>query len=245
MTMEFIRGLNAGQNVRSFVRRLFSGGRTEEDHDHYYGDAAKGYLAKRLKQESWHREQAIVQAMLDPLPDGIRVLDVPFGTGRFVDMYLAKGMSVHGIDISKDMLDAAHEALGEKYEHCDVRQGSADALPYQNGYFDLAVCFRFFGLISLDLGHRVLAELRRVTSGSIIIRVPVRKAGAPLLPPPKGSEPIQGRFYENQVLEMFARYGFEMYDRRVINEREHVEFVVYGLSNRTDKRSGSGGGSSD
>jgi len=72
----------------------------------------------------------------------------------------------------------------------------------------------------------------------MIIRVPVRKAGAPELPPQKGSEPIQGRFYEKQVLDMFAQYGFEMYDRRVINEREHVEFVVYGLSNRTQGRAG-------
>jgi SAM-dependent methyltransferase len=232
MAINLFRAFDLGSLCRSVINNL-SGRRYEnEDHDHYYGDTAKGYLAKRLKQESWHREQAIVREMLAALPDGVRVLDVPFGTGRFVDMYMAKNMSVHGVDISADMLQAAREALGEKYDRCDVRQCSADALPYDDGYFDVSVCFRFFGLIPLDMARRVLAELRRVTSGSLIIRVPVRKAGAPALPPAKKSEAVQGRLYEHELIGLFEQYGFRLYDQQLINEREHVQFVVYALTNR-------------
>ncbi len=43
------------------------------------------------------------------MPEGIKVLDVPFGTGRFVQMFLEKKMEIHGIDISEDMYVAAKE----------------------------------------------------------------------------------------------------------------------------------------
>lgn len=218
---------------RAALNKIGIGPRYGADPDHYHGDTAKGYLAKRLKQEHWHKEQEIVQNLLNDVPDGARVLDVPVGTGRFVEMYLAKKMAVYGIDISSDMLDAAREALGPAYDQCDMRRGSADELPYDDESFDLIVCFRFFGLISLDMGHRVLAELHRVCKGPVIIRVPVRKASAPPMPPLKGSEAVQGRMYENEVRDMFSTYGFDIVDKRLINERTDVEFIVYLLQKRT------------
>lgn len=205
----------------------------EPDHDHYHGDVARGYLEKRLKQEHWHREQAVVREMLQAMPAGIQVLDVPVGTGRFVEMYLEKGMHVSGIDISRDMLDAARQALGPLYDQCEMRQGSADELPYADDRFDLVVCFRFFGLIPLSLSKKVLAEIRRVCKGQVVIRVPVRKATAPPLPPAGDSEPVQGRLYESEILALFAAYGLRMVDQRTINEREHVAYVVY-LLQRVD-----------
>lgn len=205
----------------------------EPDHDHYHGDVARGYLEKRLKQEHWHREQAVVREMLQPMATGLRVLDVPVGTGRFVEMYLEKGMQVFGIDISRDMLDAARQALGPLYDRCDMRQGSADELPYADDRFDLVVCFRFFGLIPLSLSKKVLAEIRRVCKGQVVIRVPVRKATAPPLAPAGDSEPVQGRLYEPEILALFAAYGLRRVDQRTINEREHVAYIVY-LLQRVD-----------
>jgi ubiquinone/menaquinone biosynthesis C-methylase UbiE len=202
-------------------------------HDHYHGDVARGYLQKRLKQEYWHREQEVVREMLQPMANGLQVLDVPVGTGRFVEMYLEKGMHVSGIDISRDMLDAAKQALGPLYDQCEMLQGSADELPYADNRFDLVVCFRFFGLIPLGMSKKVLAEIRRVCKGQVIIRVPVRKATAPRLPPAGESERVQGRLYEPEILALFAAYGLRPVDQRTINEREHVAFVVY-LLQRVD-----------
>lgn len=202
-------------------------------HDHYHGDVARGYLEKRLKQEHWHREQTVVREMLQPMATGLQVLDVPVGTGRFVEMYLEKGMHVSGIDISQDMLDMARQTLGPLHDRCEMRRGSADELPYADGRFDLVVCFRFFGLIPLNMSKNVLAEIRRVCKGQVIIRVPVRKAEAPPLPPAGESEPVQGRLYEAEILALFAAYGLRMVDQRTINEREHVAYVVY-LLQRVD-----------
>src|SRR5688572_9163480 len=80
----------------------------------YYGDIADSYLEIREKQEKWQVEQRIMRELLADIPSGLKVLDVPFGTGRFVPFYLEKKMTVHGVDISQDMVCAAEKALGDE-----------------------------------------------------------------------------------------------------------------------------------
>jgi SAM-dependent methyltransferase len=202
-----------------------------DDHDHYRGEVAKGYLEKRLQQPSWHREQEVVQALLRGQPDRIKVLDVAIGTGRFVEMYLAKGMQVDGIDISSDMLDAAREALGPAYERCRMALGSADELPYDDQSFDLVVCFRFFGLIPLAMARRVMKEIERVARGPLVIRIPVRK-GSAVPAAADEDQPVQGQLTEVELRSFFAGYGFEVASRDVVEDRRDVEFVVYLLNRR-------------
>jgi SAM-dependent methyltransferase len=212
------------EEIRSFGRR------GQADPDHYHGDVAKGYLKKRLEQKSWHVEQNIMRELLAEFPDGSKVLDVPFGTGRFVDMYLRKGMSVYGVDISQDMLTAAKEALGESYERCSIHLGSAESLPYENDFFDLVVCFRFFGLISLEMANNVLAEIHRVTKDKAIIRVPVLKETTEDLAPPKPYQSVQGRLLETQLVAMFKAFGFEVVQMKLIEDRPKVSYKVYVLT---------------
>jgi ubiquinone/menaquinone biosynthesis C-methylase UbiE len=213
--------------MHAVLRRLGLSRSSGAKPDHYRGDTAENYLNKRLKQEMWHREQAIVEELLASIPDGVKVLDVAFGTGRFVEMYLRKRMSVYGIDISPDMLAAARDALGPSYEHCRIDLGSADSLPYEKEFFDLVVCFRFFGLISFEMAERVLSEMHRVSKGPVIIRVPIRNSATPPPPPPKRSDPVQGRLYEHELVALFARFGFAVLGQRLIAEREKVSYVVY------------------
>ena len=56
----------------------------------YNKRTAKSYLKIRTNTKEWRSEQQIVERLLKDLPDGIKVLDIPFGTGRFVNMYLEK-----------------------------------------------------------------------------------------------------------------------------------------------------------
>ncbi len=219
--------------VKAVGRRLGLSASSGDDHNHYHGDVAKGYLKKRLQQPSWHREQEVVQALLRGQPDGIKVLDVAIGTGRFVEMYLAKQMQVSGIDISRDMLDEAREALGAAYDQCEMSLGSADQLPYGDATFDLVVCFRFFGLIPLSMARRVMAEIARVGRGPLIIRVPVRKAGAALASADE-DQPVQGQMTDAELDSFFSGYGFGIGSRDVVEDRRDVEFVVY-LLNRHAK----------
>lgn len=198
------------------------------DPDHYHGEVARDYLNKRLQQESWHREQEVVGELLGKLPEGLGVLDVPVGTGRFVEMCMARRMSVTGVDISQDMLDMARQTLGnELYGSCRMIKGSADALPFDAAAFELVICFRFFGLIPMALSERVMRELRRVCGRWMIIRVPVRKDSAPPLPPAIGNEPVGGRLYERELLDEFRREGLLVRERRSVEERSDVSYLVY------------------
>jgi SAM-dependent methyltransferase len=213
------------------IRQALTGrqARPAADPDHYHGDVAQGYLAKRLQQKSWHIEQQIVQRMLAAMPDGGRVLDVPFGTGRFVDMFLAKKMQIWGVDISADMLAAARDALGANYERCQLHQGGADELPYEDNHFDLVVCFRFFGLISFELAERVLAEIRRVARDQVIVRVPVRAHAQTRRAAPQPHESVQGQLLEEELVAMFARHSFVIEEHALIEEKDQVLYKVYRL----------------
>jgi ubiquinone/menaquinone biosynthesis C-methylase UbiE len=227
MLQKVLHHAKRGTLLRAVLRKLGLARVPAATPDHYHGATARNYLKKRLKQEMWHREQSIVKELLVAIPDGSTVLDVAFGTGRFVDMYLEKEMSVYGIDISNDMLAEAREALGASYDRCHIHLGSADSLPYEDGFFDLVMCFRFFGLIPFGMARRVLSEIHRVSKRTVIIRVPVRKSTAPPLPPLKDEEAVQGRLYESELTALFARFGFAVQDQRLISESESVRYLVY------------------
>jgi SAM-dependent methyltransferase len=212
------------------LRRM--GRRERADPDHYHGDVARDYLKKRLEQQSWHKEQEIVHDFLATVPHGSKVLDVPFGTGRFVEMYLERDMEIFGVDISEDMLAAAREALGPSYDRCSIHLGSAETLPYDADFFDLVVCFRFFGLISFEMATNVLREIHRVTRDKAVIRVPVRREPAAGASGPKAYESVQGRILEDELIAMFNQFGFDVLDTRVIEDRPKVSYKVYVLAKR-------------
>ena len=98
--------------------------------DRYYNKTAKKYERKRLKQSWWHVEQEEMQSLLSDLPDGLKVVDIPFGTGRFVPYYKEKDFKISGLDASGDMISTAKEILGDDFKGVDARVGDAAALPF-------------------------------------------------------------------------------------------------------------------
>lgn len=224
------------------IGRKISGRHTAEKAgaDAYYGQKASTYVEKRLKEDKWHAEQAIIGELLDDVPNGISVLDVPFGTGRFVPMYLEKNMSVHGVEISSDMLAAAKKALGSNYDRCDLHIGSADSLQFIDDKFDLIVCCRFLGLIPLLMAKNVLSEFHRVSKSRVILYMNVRKSGFDfsrlvervrmlLGGSPRYSKMLSGNIDEPEFLSILEESGFQVHDRRVIRDAPKSTYVFYVL----------------
>jgi hypothetical protein len=54
--------------------------------DSFRGAVATNYLAERIHKPIWQLEQHAMRRLLSSLPDGLSVLDVPFGTGRFAEL---------------------------------------------------------------------------------------------------------------------------------------------------------------
>ncbi len=209
----------------------------------YQGDEAEIYVEKRLKQKSWHLEQSMIKSLLEDLPDGSTVLDVPFGTGRFVGMYRQKNMIVYGLDISKDMISASKQAIGPDYHRCNISIGKAECLPFKDDKFDLIICCRFLGLISYLLAARVLSELRRVSRSRVILYMLVRKDNCSfsyvidrLLQifgiAPWSFRIMGGNIGEDRFFRLLEETGFRLLDRQIIDESAGNSIAAFYVVNK-------------
>jgi ubiquinone/menaquinone biosynthesis C-methylase UbiE len=69
------------------------------------------------------------------------ILDVACGRGTLSLKIAEKGCEVYGVDLSEDAIDSERLAEREKIA-CEFKVGSAEDLPYPDGYFDKIVCSR-------------------------------------------------------------------------------------------------------
>jgi ubiquinone/menaquinone biosynthesis C-methylase UbiE len=107
-------------------------------------------------------EMRLLGARLGPL-DGLRMIDVGTGTGRWMEYARTHGMDAFGLDLSRPMLlqaAAKSACLGR------VVQASGDKLPFANGAAALALCSFVVGY-SMELAP-LLCELARVARRVII-----------------------------------------------------------------------------
>lgn len=122
--------------------------------DRYYGSTARDYEKKRSIKPDWQREQNAVSKMVTSGP----VLDVPVGTGRYLQIYKDKGFKFQGIDASHEMIAQAH------LKHADLiaKRGCITDLPFKGRQFGTVVCSRLLNwLYPVDMAKAV-QEMRRV-----------------------------------------------------------------------------------
>lgn len=135
----------------------------------YFGDIASTYDSKRTGQDKWLAEDAIVRDMLDDLPAGTSVLDIPVGTGRFLPFYEAKGFDATGMDISRDMLSHAKR----KGTNAALKEGNIFAIDMPDKSVDVVLAVRIMNLIDAKDMHISLCELQRVARQRIIFNLRV------------------------------------------------------------------------
>jgi ubiquinone/menaquinone biosynthesis C-methylase UbiE len=105
------------------------------------------------------------------------VLDVGTGSGLFAESFYIHGLAVSGLDTNPEMLSAARQFVPKG----DFREGTAEALPYPDGSFDLV----FLGLVlhESDETMKALQEAHRVARLRVgILEWPYREGvfGPPL-----------------------------------------------------------------
>jgi ubiquinone/menaquinone biosynthesis C-methylase UbiE len=139
--------------------------------NHYTGNIAGEYEQSRKKGQKWHNEDAAMARLLSSLPDGLKIIDIPVGTGRFFELYANKKHIVEGADISKDMLhEAQNHPYAEKIEHT-LSEANIFDLSYPDSSFDLAICIRFMNLVNSKEVHQALEQLARVSKKHIIVGI--------------------------------------------------------------------------
>ena len=140
---------------------------------YYTGETARLYVDRRATTRKWRREHAILVSILERLPKGISILDVPVGTGRFLQDYMARGHKVVGVDISRDMLEQAERSAQGAEAQITLLQGDAENLLLPDASVECVVCFRFLNRVPFAVARNAIAEFSRVTRDRLILEIKV------------------------------------------------------------------------
>lgn len=119
-----------------------------------FGPLAERYDLIRPPDANWHELLDVVWEEGDLA--GRRVLDVGCGTGAFAAALTERGARVWGVDPSAEMLAEARRRVGRGI---GLKRGTAEALPFKDGWFDRAVLRLVIHLVDRQ---RAVPELRRV-----------------------------------------------------------------------------------
>ncbi|HEY2069201.1 MAG TPA: class I SAM-dependent methyltransferase [Rhizomicrobium sp.] len=201
----------------------------------YTGGVASSYEAQRTGSADWPKEQAVVERFLATLPSGSSIVDVPVGTGRFLEFYKRFGLAPTGLDISLDMMESAKAkaqalSLDINFQKADIRHIDAP-----DKSFDTALCVRFVNWVDFAGFEAVMAELSRVARSNIIVSVRVwptpSSFGAKLgqMWTSFRRRKAELHFHNTQATEaLFQRVGFTIVESENVRQRrDQTSFVFY------------------
>jgi ubiquinone/menaquinone biosynthesis C-methylase UbiE len=138
----------------------------------YRGAVASNYDADRRVELMWEQEQQFVREWSETLPDGASLLDIPTGTGRFLEFFLQRKIHVLAQDISPDMLaEISRLHPGIDSSRLQVSPGDAEHLALPDASVDFVVSWRFLHLVPMPVVGGVLREFRRVCRGTVMVQV--------------------------------------------------------------------------
>jgi SAM-dependent methyltransferase len=168
--------------------------------------------------------------------DGQRVVDVGCGPGALTSELIGRGAQVAAVDPSPQFVAAAQE----RYPAADVRQATAEALPFEDDAFDAALAQLVVHFMADPLCG--ITEMARVTlKGGVVAacgwdlvggRAPLSpfwRAARELDPDNKGESQRAGTG-EGQLRELFTQAGLADVDEVALRvDAEHSKFEEWWL----------------
>ena len=136
-----------------------------------YSDRRAKIYERRRSGRKWESENRVVEQLLEEVPEGSKVLDIPVGTGRFFPWFKARNLDVVGIDASQEMLQQAEANAFNSEANVRLELGDILSIARDDGSFDLVICIRFLNLIPWSGVEAVVEELARVSGDKIMIGV--------------------------------------------------------------------------
>ena len=131
------------------------------------------HLRGNIRYEHLHR-----YAMYASQATNKTVLDIACGEGYGSAILAQRAARVCGVDISNEAVAHAKLTYSPSIKNVEFKQGSADAIPYPDAYFDLVTSFET--LEHLQPQEQMLAEIKRVLKpgGLLILSTPDKEAYA-------------------------------------------------------------------
>lgn len=158
---------------------------TSANVQHFFDAEASSYGSKHYEAGAGTfiglRQERIIE-LVDSLalPRGARTLDAGCGPGLLSVALVRRGLDVHSLDFSAEMLARAegNQRAQVPWRQPRLARGNVELLPYADQSFDL-VCSA--GVIEYLTGdERVLSEFTRVLRPGGYVIVSTTKAGAPV-----------------------------------------------------------------
>lgn len=118
----------------------------------YFGDVAARYDANRAGAK-WRAEQEAVREFLGRIREtlgGYSLVDIPVGTGRFLEFYREFDVAATGLDVSGDMLAEAGKKAAALGYPVKLELGNILDLEDKAGGFDVALCIRLSNWLDAD-----------------------------------------------------------------------------------------------
>jgi len=146
----------------------------------------------------------VVDLCLENVQTG-SVLDVGTGSGLFAEAFAGRGLTVAGVDVNPEMLEAARHFVPGG----DFRPGTAEALPCPDRAYDLV----FLGLVlhESDETLKALQETRRVARKRVaILEWPYREQ--PFGPP------LAHRLNPDELTGLFQKAGFRTWKKADLSD---------------------------
>ena len=134
---------------------------------------AAGYEKTRFQGiygrfRNWNTKRIISKLIRLTGGKGI-ALDIPCGTGRLSHLILTNGYKWIGGDISLEMMAESRKRLdGLEDSFWNIRL-DAEAMAFKDNSIDCIFSIRFIYHIPVEIRHRMLQEMRRVTKKWLII----------------------------------------------------------------------------
>jgi len=192
-----------------------------ESHD----GAARDYDAQSRKYE-WHGPEVVFGLAFEFVSVGQTLLDLGIGTGLSAIPYHKAGLSIVGIDTSREMLDVCRSKnIARELMEYDIRNVP---LPYPDASFDHIVACGVFHLI--DTLDPLFVEVRRLLrkDGTFVFTFEKHRMGADDGYPVRPGE-VSKRIDEDSGAEIFRHS--EGYVKRLLGANgfgvlKAVEFVA-------------------
>lgn len=137
----------------------------------YTGARIKDYVSKREQTPQWIKETKIMADLLARFPSKT-VVDIPVGTGRFMQFYAKHKNKVIGLDVSPDMLEQARSEA-ERYKVKAPRIELADIFEVDPARYsaDVAVSLRFLNHLERDWVGKAIKSLAALASDTVIASI--------------------------------------------------------------------------
>jgi len=133
----------------------------------YKGDTASKYDKKRAKRKKWKKEINIIKQIAYQLDPQSTIVDIPLGTGRFLQSLQEASHTVYGIDISREMLLQAKSK--DASQPVDMILGDAVTVPLKSQSVDYVLCIRLLNWVLPNTAKLILKEFRRVARKGVIV----------------------------------------------------------------------------